>query len=213
VNASIAYFTDANYTDAELDKVILEGYILARFDKNTLFQGGSISLDDTPILILVDKKAKEYVVIQEGIANEGVGIAFAWSGAPIFNGLDKNGKDTGKDYIRAYLSAKVDDPNSGDNFFELIARDGVTNISPAVIDGTKTKISIPKRINFDDREVSSETNLMSGYETAVSMVHDTKYTKLANIAKLKVSDAADLIEADLIKKGFERLTAAQFFTE
>jgi hypothetical protein len=207
-------YTNDSYTDAEFGTGKVEGYVLGRFVRATLATFDGDPNNDAPIFILLDKKAKEYVVISEENDADGEHVEFAFddnSDNPIFSKNNKNGKDSGQDYIWAYLYVDVDDIGTGDTFFNLDAWNGLTQITSSVIKATATKMSVPKNIKFNVAEAYSETDLTIAYKTAVSVVLNSNYTKLANNDNLQVKSAAALITADLDAKGWSKVSAADYF--
>jgi hypothetical protein len=211
-NVSAAEYTDANYTDAELTKGKVEGYAVARFNKTTLETYTDEDPNNDPTFILVDKKAKEFVVLTDGDDYQTVEIFFADKEDPIFNVLNSKGKDTKKDYIWGWLWVDVDDPNTENRIFELDVWDGLTQITSSVIDNANTKILVPKNVKFNNGEASVDMNLLWSYKAATSAKLDSKYTKSSNGGGLKVKGAAALIAADLIDKKYTAVTAKEFFT-
>jgi hypothetical protein len=210
---SVVDFNDESFTSAEFGKSKVDGYVLNRFWRSDLdpVSGGS---DNQAMFILLDKQAKRYVVVSEADEDNHVEFYFT-SGpgdpTPIFSIINKNGKDTGQDYIWATLYVRMEDPNSSDDFFRLDAWDGVTQLTSSVIESPNTKIPVPKNIKFGSAEAESEINLSYGYKTAVSAMIDSKYTKLANDNNWSVRVAAVMVISDLEEKGWSVESAAEYF--
>jgi hypothetical protein len=211
-NISVVDFEDDTLMNAEFGTGKVDGYVLARFERNTLntYTGGDPT-NNGAIFILLDKKAKEYVIFREANSDEEVEFAFDnKKGDPIFNKVNMNGKDTNQDYIWGSLYVNSDDPNTGTSIFNLNAWDGLTQLTPSVIEGS-TKISVPKSIKFNNAMGSSDINLSRGYKTTVSATLDSNYTKLATGNDWTVAIAASWITTDLDGKGWSEVSVADYF--
>lgn len=212
VKASVntASFTDVNSTKAQLITGSVNGFIVARVDKNTLETYTDSDPNNDQVFIAIDKKAKKFTVISG--QTQDVEFALADIGHPIFDGLNNKGADTGKSYINASIYVNATDANSENDVFTLDVYNGVAQLKSTAISTSKTKILIPTSIKFGNAEFYDDSDLIFGYKAVASASLDSKYTKSANSSshQLRVKGTADLITGDLVNKKFSEVSAADF---
>ena len=207
-SVSAVIFTDANYTDGQLVKGKVDGYIVFRAYKATLDTYTDSDPNNDPVFIGIDKPNKEYMVASDGGDNT-VEIALAESGEPIWD-VQKKGKDTGKQDVWAWMYIDIDDANSGATVLQIDVWNGIAQIKETIIDNAKNKVSIPKSIKWGSAELFSDEDDTYSYKIASSISFNSKYTKSANGSSLRPKGAAALIVADLIDKGWTLVSGNDF---